>query len=334
MIGSYAYADVNTSIFIECILVGNQSNTSFTYNRAPSGSNTSHTLQDGYKVLKFTRRLNTGDKDQKVIDPFKLTTMVMSVGIPTSGNFEYHEIYKVPDIKFNFWICSEHCDPVGGTCGVDNLCTCNPGYWGQTCNLAVDASKGNLTGYTKKQTFLSGQLTVHWTPPPVIDENTTISFALEGQTLGYVAFGFSATGSMVGSDAIVGWITPFGVESVKSYRLVGQVSNNAGLSIQDHPNLPLFNTSAYELNGKTIVKFTRKVFGGNVNITSNTTKFVVSMGEGDILAYHGTGRRFGNIQFTLFPIVPVDTRTGSGAISLVLTLFHFTIVLFVHLLIS
>jgi hypothetical protein len=109
---------------------------------------------------------------------------------------------------------------------------------------------------------------LHWTPNV---QGDSISFALEAKTTGYVALGFSPDGNMVGSEAVIGWINN-GVEQFRIKNLVAKDESqftNATLVITD--------TSVFEENGITIVKFTRKVTGnGRIPFALNSNKIIAS----------------------------------------------------------
>jgi hypothetical protein len=133
-----------------------------------------------------------------------------------------------------------------------------------------------LEDYPFSYELLPGALTVYWKS----DDENTISFALEGKTLGYVALGWSTNGEMIGSDAVIGWVDQSG-SHIGAYKLVNQISAPPEL-----PSLPIVATNAIEENGITTVFFTRNYSSGGVPIVGTTSIVIAAIHSRDVLEHH------------------------------------------------
>jgi len=112
-----------------------------------------------------------------------------------------------------------------------------------------------------------------------------MDMAIKAQTNGWVGFGVSLTGNMIGSEAVVGWVTSAGTQSIMAYTLQAQ----AVASILPDSNLTLTKTSVFNSNGTTITKFTRVIAGGNNPIsTSGDTLIVAAFGSTRGLSQHAS----------------------------------------------
>jgi hypothetical protein len=304
----------------------------FTLTTTPSAFNSNFTFQDGYKVMEWSRRMNTGDPFHKVLDPFKNQYVLMSCAIPETDslNLANHGLWRKPGTVINLDSCATKCSPTGGTCSANNVCVCNPGFFGATCSLPLDNEKGNVTGYKHKQviTVASGvTFTVYFNPSTIaLEDNNTMSFAIEANTIGWLGFGFSPNGNMLGSEAVIGWVTPYGVEHVKAYNLDFQDASK----FVESTTLKIYNTSAYEFNGKTIIKFSRFVHDGRVNLNATTVRYIAAIGEGDVIAKHEFNRKIGSLTIPLlFPFQPPPPKTGN-AFSIVFSFIVLLLALFLN----
>jgi len=178
---------------------------------------------------------------------------------------------------------------------VNNKCNCSTGFTGPKCDVPIsnDPNKAKIdpTIYTLKNTFLEGDYELHWSKPA----NNEIMFALKAKTSGFVAVGFSTAGSMIGSDAVIGWFDGnTQTEHVKAYKLTGKSAN----LVIESQKLVITQTSAAEADGFTVIKFTRKITD-NGDVTFDTTgansKTIVAIGNSDILIAHAPNRRVNNI---------------------------------------
>jgi len=95
---------------------------------------------------------------------------------------------------------------------------------------------------------------------------------------------------MIGSEAVIGWVTSAGVEVVQSYTLKDKVPSQ----IIVNPDVNITSVSAIEVDGYTTMKFTRKITGTNSgNIVLIVTgsgvsnnHMVVAYGNSDFLSQH------------------------------------------------
>ncbi|KAK3701369.1 hypothetical protein QZH41_008747 [Actinostola sp. cb2023] len=109
---------------------------------------------------------------------------------------------------------------------------------------SLDTEYTNSAYLDEKETFK-----LHW---KIDDTKKEISFAVQVKTLGWVGFGISAgTGNMVGSDVVIGW-----VKDNKGYLKDRYAEQQALPPIDEKQDYKL--TDAYEKNGETVLKFTRK----------------------------------------------------------------------------
>lgn len=120
---------------------------------------------------------------------------------------------------------------------------------------------------------LEGRYKLYWTLRSVEDR---LHLAMIAEGTGWVGFGIAtATGEMVGSEAIIGW-----PGSVKSYTLAGR---NVP-SIHENPSIPLMDYCSAQFTGEdgkkwTVVRATRGVTAGDNAISmTGTTNVVVAYG--------------------------------------------------------
>ena len=80
-----------------------------------------------------------------------------------------------------------------------------------SCMCAVD-----LDSKYSFNKILHSRYTLYWDYNPT---NNNISFAVRAQTTGWVGFGISPNGGMIGSDVVIGW-----VQDGRSYFNVSKLS--------------------------------------------------------------------------------------------------------------
>jgi len=133
---------------------------------------------------------------------------------------------------------------------------------------------------------------VYWKPPPAQNKKRQtgppqyLDFAIQGQTEGYVALGFTdGTFTMVGSDAVIGWVTSSG-PVVGAYHLNGKDV----AEITPNPAINITGVSGSEMNGVTTIFFTRDTASGFQPITGDQLFLITSHGPNDFLEYHESSR--------------------------------------------
>eukprot|EP00899_Mesostigma_viride_P010025 jgi/Mesvir1/19023/Mv12790-RA.1 len=159
---------------------------------------------------------------------------------------------------------------------------------------ATACPPSTLPGTDCSVLLLGGRYILSW----AVGDNG-LAIAVDAATTGWVGFGFSPLGAMVGSDAVIGWVPDDGSPvSVAPYSLTAM----AVPGVIRNENVKLLDTSAVQTQGRTLVRF-RYPFGSithrrllqsifPVNI-SKTHYIVVAMGPdgADHLAYHGFTNR-------------------------------------------
>jgi hypothetical protein len=124
----------------------------------------------------------------------------------------------------------------------------------------------------------------------------TIDMAIQAPCTGWVGVGWSANGYMdsssvgkrnlqvTGSDAVVGWFTSAGDVMVDEWLLTVQDTPTL------HAGITLSNIYGEEVNGETIIYFTRTTASGNHPINSDQSVYVIgaySQTNTDALTFHG-----------------------------------------------
>ncbi|ODM94234.1 DBH-like monooxygenase protein 1 [Orchesella cincta] len=124
-----------------------------------------------------------------------------------------------------------------------------------------------------------------------------ITFEVEAPTLGYVGFGISPSGNMIGADIFIG----------------GVYSNGSTYGFDMHATAmapPILDTqsdwtliSASEDASKTYLKFSRLLNtcdkDGDYPISNDTVQVIWSMGSSDTIAYHQSNRGTKSLNFLL-----------------------------------
>jgi len=172
------------------------------------------------------------------------------------------------------------------------------------------AEDDRLSEYTYSASLIDG-LTVYWKP---IDGDT-IDMAVKGLSTGWVGVGWSANGHMdsqstkrniqqlqAGSDAIVGWVGSTGNVVIDQWLLTEQNTPTI------HSNIELTNKDGEEINGETIIYFTRTTASGNYPINEDQSVILIgaySQYNTDALSYHGDTHTSTN------PLVTVNFVAGT-----------------------
>lgn len=153
----------------------------------------------------------------------------------------------------------------------------------ETLDQEQEISTENETGSGRRRLSQDGQIP---SPGP-----RQISIALEGDTDGWVGFGFAENpGLMNPSDVVLGWVED-GVANIKPYRV--EVKNIAESDVDE--DVELFDVQGREENGITIIEFTRNIdsitvplatLEGNVSVNA-------AVGTVDALMIHEQSDRLG-----------------------------------------
>ncbi|OXA39575.1 DBH-like monooxygenase protein 2 homolog [Folsomia candida] len=124
-----------------------------------------------------------------------------------------------------------------------------------------------------------------------------LSVKITAETLGWIGWGISPRGTMMGSDMVMG-----GFNGATGEAYIGD-------RYASHPGLPELDreqnvelVSASENATHTVLEFTRAVDTGDIDqdlTVENEVQFIVwAIGDTDDLVYHGVGSR-GSIQLNL-----------------------------------
>eukprot|EP01125_Pyxidicula_operculata_P020988 TRINITY_DN7905_c0_g1_i1.p1 TRINITY_DN7905_c0_g1~~TRINITY_DN7905_c0_g1_i1.p1 ORF type:complete len:687 (+),score=141.88 TRINITY_DN7905_c0_g1_i1:466-2526(+) len=176
---------------------------------------------------------------------------------------------------------------VNGFCVLRNgfpSCSCQPGWKGKSCDVVSDSSQLSdlvALGYNHQLDAgcLPSEITVWFKTNP----DGLIDFAVRGAGVtGYVAIAFtSGQYQMIGSEAVVGYVSGDGSYTITAYDLyskdVLQITESHHLSIQ--------NLGAEEVAGTTTIFFSRSNSTGRYPFTS--------LGEATIIASWGKDDGFG-----------------------------------------
>lgn len=123
---------------------------------------------------------------------------------------------------------------------------------------------------------------VHW----VVDGALTRMAAVGASTAGYVGVGFSPTGAMVGSYAIIGWCGDGSVDGdVGAYYMAGKHSSE----VQPTTDFALSNTSASCIDGEVTIRYTLDSMSRETLATldrEGVTQMLWALGESKAVADH------------------------------------------------
>eukprot|EP00794_Sanderia_malayensis_P012195 gene12195-13451_t len=123
---------------------------------------------------------------------------------------------------------------------------------------------------------------LYWTPN---HKEKTINFAAEVKTTGWVGFGISPglTGSMKGSDIVMGYVDSNGKGHLSDYHATGKVMP----LLDSQQNYQL--TASSQNAGTTILQFKRKLTTcdkNDLDIPLGTTKVIYAYGPTDEISFH------------------------------------------------
>ncbi|XP_067274799.1 DBH-like monooxygenase protein 2 homolog [Pseudorasbora parva] len=114
----------------------------------------------------------------------------------------------------------------------------------------------------------------------------TILFELTVNTSGWVGFGFSPKGGMIGADIVIGGVGPKG-----SYFTDRHAVGNSIPVVDQQQNYKLLSLS--ESDGKTVLKFQRSIKScddKDLPITNLPMKLIYAYGQSDDIVYHNNRR--------------------------------------------
>jgi len=110
---------------------------------------------------------------------------------------------------------------------------------------------------------------------PVYNGDTKIAFAMACQCSGWFSVGWSPTGNMLNSDAVIGSINSTTVLALGSY----QLPEDSVPLLDLNPTLKLYNVSGMVSDGISIIMFTRDISSGFNPL--NISQYIIG-------AYHPT----------------------------------------------
>jgi hypothetical protein len=167
-----------------------------------------------------------------------------------------------------------------------------------------------------------GLLTLQWTILPDANGNSAedrINLTFTGRTTGWVGLGFPSTpGFMLGSDAIIGWVTSNGTVTVGDYYITQRVPACPGVcpDNQQRGQNNIESFTGFEADGHTTLSVIRKLvtndtkFDKPISLTEDTN-IVFAVGFSDTLAYHGPNRAAATINFGSGKAQAASVNTGS-----------------------
>ncbi|XP_068667257.1 cytochrome b561 and DOMON domain-containing protein At3g07570-like [Aristolochia californica] len=121
----------------------------------------------------------------------------------------------------------------------------------------------------------------------------------------YVAIGFSPDGEMVGSSAIVGWISRDGTPAIKQYYLGGK---RESLVRPDEGNLPLINSTA-----EIVSQSSRLYLGFQLNTVQPSSRIIYSIGPSNLVPLSNNLLfQHRDKQSTTFDFVNGQSSVGGG----------------------
>lgn len=144
--------------------------------------------------------------------------------------------------------------------------------------------------------------------------NNKLSFIVEGRTNGYVGFGFSPNGGMIGSRVVAGWLDFGGTPHLNEYNL--SAKDVSGILLVPDPVLS--DVSASAIDGNLILRWTRPIRApdGHEILLDTDINCIWSIGSTKGLAIHqsmGRGRiNLSKGEYT--SVTPFDWRVVHGAL--------------------
>jgi hypothetical protein len=296
MVGSFAVLSSTTNGFEELILTDRDIGySSFTSTPgAVVGGTFARSMVDQFVVLEYERLLDSGNPLHRVISLTEDSFIITAVGndvTPESHLNRYSTQINLGDGTgaSPLLLCTvDNCDATGGQC-IAGSCVCNDGFQGADCSEVIDTNAGDVSGYQQNATFLDGNIMLYWNLPDDVNAaGALIDFAIMGLTDGWVGFGISFDGGMIGSEAVIGWVPAVGGQDVDIYILGAKSVSD----ITPITNIPLTSVSAFNDDGVTVIKFTRTLDSGdNLISLDGDTQIVVAYGTTRSLTQHATDAR-------------------------------------------
>ncbi|CAI5509605.1 unnamed protein product [Closterium sp. Naga37s-1] len=166
-----------------------------------------------------------------------------------------------------------------------------------------------IAGYTCSAQLSGDKYILHWKA-----NTSTISFAAEVSTSGWVSLGWNSNGKMQPADAAIG-NQPAGSNSaaVAPYSITGYGASDISATSAFALSTTVVESSA---NGKTVVKFTRPMAGGSYPINTNgptTVIWAYSADGSQTLANHGPNCGSAQIDFISGSAVSTSSSSSSTA---------------------
>ncbi len=238
---------------------------------AVSGSRVS-----GKTTMMFSRKLDTGDvRDRAIVNG----TMEMIIAFSYSDSLIYHGLNDREIFYVNFF------SGVGGQ---------------QPPPVAPIDPTWIPINYPARLDVFPGQLELYWR---INEANNTINFAIRC-TLGWVGFGISGDGTMVGADMVLGYF-----DAANNPVLQDSYSPGTSTPVNDVSRGGTFDltevSGSRNASGMTL-KWTRSIFAADTNdraIPTGPVTVVLAFGPDSIPLYHGSQR----------VAVAVDLRSGVAA---------------------
>jgi len=184
-----------------------------------------------------------------------------------------------------------------------------------TCGSPIDSAETRADTFSRTAQ-LNPDYKVTW---DVDRKAETVKFTVEVNTVGYVGFGISKSGTMTEADIVIG-----GVRDDKTQYFDDRYSTAHGIpEVDEKQNYD--KISVTEAAGKTTLVFSRKFVTGDskdVDIKDEKTNFIWAIGSTDSIEQHATRGKFEvNILEEPSSTTPTTTSTSSttpkgGAVNL------------------
>eukprot|EP01125_Pyxidicula_operculata_P000638 TRINITY_DN10632_c0_g1_i1.p1 TRINITY_DN10632_c0_g1~~TRINITY_DN10632_c0_g1_i1.p1 ORF type:complete len:177 (+),score=37.71 TRINITY_DN10632_c0_g1_i1:43-573(+) len=131
--------------------------------------------------------------------------------------------------------------------------------------------------------LLAGKLQLEWTLG-----DKTVTFTATSATTGWVGVGFSPSGGMVGTNAVIGLVGPDGFGVVNQYNVTAKIVAGV-VKFAANPNIQLQEPTFFQVGGSSIMKFTWDTsVPSSYNWTpQSSVNMVFALGTSNTLAYHG-----------------------------------------------
>ncbi|XP_078511754.1 putative DBH-like monooxygenase protein 2 [Lissotriton helveticus] len=177
-----------------------------------------------------------------------------------------------------------------------------------------------------------GTVVVRWDINKATEE---ITIEMEARTLGWIGFGLSPSGGMIGADIAIGGVMPNQTTYFGDYHAIGHFKP----ILDPMQNFRLLSVTENETS--TIMRYIRKFRTcdpDDVDVTANTQRIIAAFGETDTLEYHGPNQHFQasvqllsetpvsqpdpvpsfsyDLKMTNFPVPSTDTTYGCAYLPL------------------